>query len=123
MNVSKEMLEKAKTAKNAAELQKMAEDENLNLTEEEAEKAFSELHHSGELSDDELDNVSGGCGDPIPPKPKFKLGERVRINHGFEANVTQIIWRDDQFVYDVWYAEPHNGVQTGTFEDGQLSRV
>lgn len=123
MNVSKEMLEKAKTAKSAEELKKMAEAENLTLTEEEAEKAFADLHHSGELSDDELDNVSGGCGEPEAPKPKFQLHQRVRINHGFEANVTQIIWRYDHFVYEVWYAEPHNGVQTGIFEDGQLSKV
>ena len=44
MNISKELLEKAKTAKSAEELLAMAKAEKV------------------ELSDEELDNVSGGCG-------------------------------------------------------------
>lgn len=35
------------------------------MTAEEAAKYFAELHKTGELSDEELDNVSGGCGDEI----------------------------------------------------------
>ena len=65
MNVSKELIEKAKTAKSAEELLAMAKAENIELTEEEAAKAFAELNKSGELSDEELNNVSGGCGDKI----------------------------------------------------------
>ena len=63
MNISKELLEKAKTAKTAKELLEMAKAENIELTEEEAAKAFEELNKNGELSDEELDNVAGGCGD------------------------------------------------------------
>ncbi len=64
MNISKELLEKARTANSAEELLAMAKAENLNLTEEEASKAFAEFNKTGELSDEELDNVSGGgCGD------------------------------------------------------------
>ena len=65
MNISKELLEKAKMAKTAKELLAMAKAENIELTEEEAAKAFAELNKSGELSDEELDNVAGGCGDLI----------------------------------------------------------
>ena len=61
MNISKELLEKAKTAKTAEELLAMAKAENIELTEEEAAKAFAELNKTGELSDEELDNVAGGC--------------------------------------------------------------
>ena len=62
MKISKELLEKAKTAKSAEELLAMAKAENIALTEEEAAKAFAELNKTGELSDEELDNVAGGCG-------------------------------------------------------------
>ena len=62
MNFSKELLEKAKKAKSAEELLALAKEENVTLTAEEATKAFAELHRTGELSDEELDNVSGGCG-------------------------------------------------------------
>ena len=61
MKFSKELIEKAKTAKTAEELLAMAKAENIELSAEEAEKAFSELHKSGEISDEELDNVAGGC--------------------------------------------------------------
>ena len=65
MNISKELLEKAKTAKTAKELLEMAKAENIELTEEQAAKAFAELNKTGELSDEELDNVAGGgCGNP-----------------------------------------------------------
>ena len=57
MNVSKELFE---------------------LTAEEAAKAFAELNKTGEISDEELDNVAGGCGDPeTPGEPKFNVGDRV----------------------------------------------
>ena len=66
MNISKELLEKAKTAKTAEELLAMAKAEKIELTEEEAAKVFAELHKMGELSDEELDNVSGGCSSYSP---------------------------------------------------------
>ena len=62
MNVSKELLEKAKTAKKAEELIEMAKAENIELSAEQAAKAFAELNKTGGLSDEELDNVAGGCG-------------------------------------------------------------
>lgn len=79
MNISKELLERAKTAKTAEELLAMAKAESVELTEEQAVKAFAELNKTGELSDEELNNVSGGgCGDPeTPGEPKFNVGDRV----------------------------------------------
>ena len=61
MNFTNALIEKAKTAKSAEELLAMAKAENIEMTAEEAAKYFAELHKTGELSDDELDNVSGGC--------------------------------------------------------------
>ena len=79
MNVSKELLEKARTANSAEELLAMAKAESVELTEEQAVQAFAKLNKNGELSDEELDNVSGGgCGDPeTPGEPKFNVGDRV----------------------------------------------
>ena len=38
----------------------------MELTEEEAAKCYAEWHKDGELSDDELDNISGGgCDDDV----------------------------------------------------------
>ena len=44
MKISKELLEKAKTAKSAEELLEMAKTEKIELTAEEAAKAFAELN-------------------------------------------------------------------------------
>ena len=66
MKMNKELLEKAKCAKNAEELMALAKENGMEMTEESA-NAYLDLLHSqnselayGELADDELDNVSGG---------------------------------------------------------------
>ena len=74
MKISKELWEKGKTAKAAEELLAMAKAEKIELTEEEATKAFAELNKNGELSDEELDNVAGGCEGRTP---KFSVNDRV----------------------------------------------
>ena len=66
IKVKKELLEKAKAAKTVEELLDMARNENIDITEKEAAKIFADLHKNGELSDEEPDNVSGGCADPSP---------------------------------------------------------
>ena len=55
MNITKELLEKAKQAKTAEELLAMAKEENVELTEEQSAKAFAELNKTGELSNVEND--------------------------------------------------------------------
>ena len=60
MNISKELLEKAKTAKSAEELLEMAKAEHIELTAEQATKALAKMNKNGKLSDEELDNVAGG---------------------------------------------------------------
>ena len=62
MKFTPEQLAKAKTAKSAEELIALAKENSIELTEEEAKKFFAELNKEGALADDELDNVSGGCG-------------------------------------------------------------
>ena len=84
MKFTDEMLEKAKTAKSAEELLELAKAENIELTEEQAKEYFATIHASGELSDEELDNVSGGCGrdyEPSGETPKFHVGDRLAMVH------------------------------------------
>ena len=77
MNISKELLEKAKTAKTAEELLEMAKEESIEMSAEQAAEYFVTIHASGELSDEELDNVSGGCGSG--DEPLFTVGQWVYV--------------------------------------------
>ena len=95
MKFTDEMLEKAKTAKSAEELLAMAKAENIEISAEEAAKAFAELNKTGELSDEELDNVAGGCGKEEIPEPKYKIGDMVISSRGFPCH-TCGIYRDFQ---------------------------
>ena len=77
MQFSKELIEKAKTAKSAEELLAMAKAEGVELPEGEAKTVFSKLNKTGELSDEELNNVSGGCGSG--DEPLFTVGQWVYV--------------------------------------------
>lgn len=62
-NLTPEMIEKAKSAKNAEELLAMAKANGVDMTAEEAETYFSQLNpQSAALDDDLLDGVAGGTG-------------------------------------------------------------
>ena len=64
MSFTNEQILKAKAAKSVEELLALAKENGVELTEDEAKKYFAEWHREGELSDEELQNVSGGCGGP-----------------------------------------------------------
>lgn len=55
-----ELIEKARQTKSVEELFALAKENGITISEEEAKDYFEQLHKTGELSDDELDNVSGG---------------------------------------------------------------
>ena len=60
--MDKDLIQKAKAAKSADELLAMAKENGITMSAEEANVKFKALHPaSGELDDDELDNVSGGA--------------------------------------------------------------
>ena len=103
MEFTKELLEKAKTAQTAEELAAMAKEAGVALTREEAEKYFADLRKTGELSDEELDNVAGGgCADPREGcyasrgevKFKYEIGARVWATEGEMSSMGKIISRD-----------------------------
>ena len=87
MELTKERVAKAKEAKTPEELMALAKENGIGLTEEEAKAYFDRLHpQTGELSDSELDNVSGGCGggyDAGRPHPQFAVGETVLYIHSW----------------------------------------
>lgn len=66
---SPELMQKANLAKTPEELQAIAGESGMELTARQAQDYFAQLHKTGELSDDELDNVSGGCGGDSGPDP------------------------------------------------------
>lgn len=57
-----EQIEKARMAQSIGALISLAKENGINLSEAEATEKFEMLHKSGELADEELDNVAGGCG-------------------------------------------------------------
>lgn len=61
MEMNKELISKAKNAKSPKELMALAKENGTELTDESAKAYFERLNpKTGELSDDELDNVAGG---------------------------------------------------------------
>ena len=63
--MNQELIIKAKAAKSVEELLELSKASNVELSEEQAKDYFAKLNPTkGELSDDELDDVSGGgCGE------------------------------------------------------------
>ncbi len=55
-----ELMEKAKQAESVKELMSIAKENGIELSTEEAETYFGKMNQSGELSDEELDDVAGG---------------------------------------------------------------
>ena len=87
MELTKELVAKAKEAKTPEELMALAKEAGIDMTEESAALAFEQLNSkTSELSDSELDNVSGGCGggyDAGRPHPQFAVGETVLYIHSW----------------------------------------
>lgn len=59
--ITEELLEKIKSVKSAEEMMALAKENGIEISAEDAEKYYVQLAKTGELSDDELDNVSGGA--------------------------------------------------------------
>ena len=117
MKLTPEQLTKVKQAKSAEELFALAKENGIEMTEEEAEKYFAELHKEGELADDELDNVSGGCGEEMTqPEPqcesKYKVGSAVWF-HDRWYTVGAMVWVQSEnawkyYIYSSNYAASRN---------------
>lgn len=85
MNLTSEIMEKAKQAKSADALLTIAKENGMEMTEEEAKAYFAQLHPaSGEIADDELENVAGGgcaaMGIATPHENLVNVGAKVRLH-------------------------------------------
>ena len=60
MELTSEMKSVAMQAKSVEELLKLAEEYGYEISKKEAEEIYAELNQKGELSDEELENVTGG---------------------------------------------------------------
>ena len=58
--------------------------------EEEAAKYFAEWHKEGELSDEELNNVSGGCGSS-DPAPRYQNGQFLWLGYHTTQNYLKVV--------------------------------
>ena len=66
--IPKDIWQKIKQTDSAEKLLALARERGEELTVEQAEKLFAKFHQSGEVADDELDNVAGGCSEEsFPP--------------------------------------------------------
>ena len=91
MNFSPKQLAKAKEAASADELLALANENGIEMTAEEAKAYFAELNKEGELADDELGNVAGGCGEctvrttwaPVCDGRFVPLGDLPFVNCGY----------------------------------------
>lgn len=70
INYTPYLASKVKKAESIDELLAMAKEENIEIAREEAERIFNEFHTVGELSDDEIDAVTGG-GCSTSKEPSF----------------------------------------------------
>lgn len=96
MDLTNELLEKARGAQSAEELLTLAGESGIELTREEAEAKFALLRPTdGELADSELDNIVGGCGGSKTPAASYAVGQTVEFydnrsnsaNHVFKGKI------------------------------------
>ena len=121
------LMEKAKGAKSAEELLALAKENDIEMTEEEAEETFAMLGKSGELSDEELSNVSGGgCHVDVGGKSFVVVTSALNCMNGrYESNWTtktsymgiktdELVYAKDSFTLrKTWF---------GVSKDGQCGR-
>ena len=90
LNFTPEQLEAVKAAKSAEELIEIAKRENIELTQEQAEK-FSQPP-VGELSEEELGNVAGGAcaGGDRGELSYQEVTPQTECNHGFLSDMQAV---------------------------------
>ena len=94
MTISQSVLKAIKEAKSLEEVKKIAKDNNIEISDIILEKLFNNYHNNGELADDQLQNVSGGCDTETTKTnccsrwqwwqaPHYGLGEYKRDPHSY----------------------------------------
>ncbi len=100
-NLSNEILQKAKECKTVEELLNLAKENDFPLTEQQAAEKFNEWNKTGELADQELENVSGGAGCFAPVGENVEdlhEGDLVRFKNGYLCKNSMNCNRNDVFI-------------------------
>lgn len=92
--MDKELLNNAREAESVEALLLLAEENNIEMEKEEAERIFSHFHSEGEVSEDELESVSGGGCKTEFSGPKYLPGTIVESREW-------CIWCHDSSVYEI----------------------
>lgn len=104
-------MRKLSRAGSPAELMELARAEGVDMTAEKAAELFEKYHPPiGELTDAELDDVTGGGCGQSKPQPKFQVGDHVRFcgyvacegSPGFPCRSTYIVV-DQIFYYEAFH--------------------
>ena len=104
MKLTQEQLTKIKNAKSVEELSAIAKNMNLDMNEQDLQKTFDALQKTGELADEELNNVAGGsaCGYDHP--------DMVCPNCGHKGMNEDLLrgWRWYYICTECWHAYKKN---------------
>ncbi len=103
--MDRELLEKAKKTKSADDLILLAEANGISLNKEEADSYFLALHKNGEITDDELDSVSGGCSTTIDGRSYTVV---TSFSNCFTGEFSKIGERDT-WLREKWYMYAPDG--------------
>lgn len=88
MEFSKELLKKAENCKSKEEIAALAKSEGVELSDTELDYAYDKItadNKKGELNDDELNSVNGGCGS-VEGQPAYAIGDKVLLFHKGDNN-------------------------------------
>ena len=109
MNFTAEMIEKAKTAESVEQLLEIAKAGGVELTPAEAATYYAQLNPvTGELSDDDLDAVSGGACERANSE---LYGKKVRVTSGQtcpKCGTNIGTYKMGGYEFDYIWCEEHN---------------
>lgn len=133
-NITKEQIEMARKANSKKEILSLAKEEGYDISDYEADKIFEYLNKHGELSEEELNNVTGGGCNDGGSTPKFTLNQTVYMmisGYSRKCHVTWvssskkkygIIFKDNTWAYNiVCDEEPYVGLEKKDVPEYDLS--
>lgn len=133
-SINKEVLESAKKAESYQEIKELAKENGYEIDDREANSIFEYLHKNGELTEEELDNVSGGGCNDSGDTPKYHVGQIVyceeNIGYWYQCQITWVsptkktfglIFKDHMFTYNVIYTKHRKGYVFNNVTESTLS--
>lgn len=133
-NITKEQMEMARKANSKKEILSLAKEEGYDISDYEADKIFEYLNKHGELSEEELNDVTGGGCNDGGSTPKFTLNQTVYMmisGYSRKCHVTWvssskkkygIIFKDNTWAYNiVCDEEPYVGLEKKDVPEYDLS--